>query len=194
MSDPTTTLRTPRRSITRRYSAAVLRPAGLAVTALAAVAATGAIAATAPTIDKSPLLWATINVCDTAAHPDTVGIRASMPGSGRTQERMFMRFQVQYLDAAKQRWTDLGPTADSGFLPVGSARYRRRESGRNFSISPPPLGQSFQLRGVVTFEWRKGAQVVRRARKRTRSGHKGTIGSDPNGFSAAECVIQGTAR
>jgi hypothetical protein len=173
----------------------VIRPAGLALAALAVIAPSGAIAAggKAPTIDKSPLLWATINVCDTPQHPDTVGIRASMPGSGRTQERMFMRFRIQYLDVTKQRWTDLGPTADSGFLLVGSARYRRRESGRNFSISPPPLGQSFQLRGVVTFEWRKGDQVVRRARKRTRSGHKGTLGSDPAGFTAADCVIQGKA-
>jgi hypothetical protein len=68
--------------------------------------------------------------------------------------------------------------------------YRRRESGWNFSITPPPAGQTYRLRGVVTFEWRKGKDVVRRAQKRTRSGHKGTFGADPKGFSSAECIIE----
>jgi hypothetical protein len=175
------------------------RAAALAIGALAlagALAPAARAAHHAPTIDKSPLLWATINVCDTVDHPDAIGIRASMPGSGRPQERMYMRFQIQFLDTMTKHWADLGPAADSGFLPVGSAKYRRRESGRNFSISPPPAGQAFQLRGVVTFEWRKGKgdTVVRRVRKRTRAGHKGTIGSDPKGFSAAECTIHGAAR
>src|SRR4051794_6342196 len=162
----------------------------LGVLAVALLPAPAALAASGPTVDKSPLLWATINVCDTAKHPDTIGIRASMPGSGSRRETMYMRFQVQYRDGAKKRWRDLGPAADSGFLAVGSARYRRRESGRNIAISPPPVGQAFLLRGVVTFEWRRGDEVVRRARKRTRSGHKGTTGSDPKGFSAAACTIK----
>jgi hypothetical protein len=196
MTDPTTTPPTCRRSIARRYAAAVPRPLRVAPALLGALAAAalapGAAPAASkpPTVDKSPRLWATINVCDTVKHPDTIGIRASMPGSGSRHERMFMRFQVQYLDATSNRWTDLGPAADSGFLPVGSAKYRRRESGRNFAISPPPAGQEFALRGVVTFEWRRGDQVVRRARKRTRTGHRGTMGSDPKGFSAAECTIK----
>lgn len=169
-----------------------------AIVALAAAAALCGLAGTAgaadpptpPTIDKSPLLWATINVCDTAKHPDTIGIRASMPGSGRKGERMYMRFQVQYFKVSANQWANTDATADSGFQPVGAAKYRRRESGWNFSITPPPAGRTFRLRGVVTFEWRKGDEVVRRAKKRTRSGHEDTVGADPKGFSAAECVIK----
>jgi hypothetical protein len=152
-------------------------------------AATGSAARPAPTIDKSRLLWATINVCDTTRHPDTIGIRASMPGSGRRGERMYMRFQVQYFKTSAKQWANGDATADSGFRSVGSAKYRRRESGWNFAITPPAPGQSYRLRGIVTFEWRKHGVVVRRARKRTRSGHTGTTGADPKGFSAAECVI-----
>jgi hypothetical protein len=154
------------------------------------VAAAPASAATAPTIDKSPLLWATINVCDTAKHPDTIGIRASMPGSGRKSERMYMRFQVQYFKVSAQAWANGDATADSGFRSVGAARYRRRESGWNFAITPPPAGQTYRLRGIVTFEWRRKGEVVRRARKRTHSGHPGTTGADPGRFSAAECLIK----
>jgi hypothetical protein len=159
--------------------------------ALSAVAPAGVGAATKPpTVDKSPLLWATINICDTAKHPDTIGIRASMPGSGRKGEKMYMRFQVQYFRTSTQTWAPTDATVDSGFQPVGSALFRRRESGWNFSITPPPADQTYRLRGVVSFEWRKGKTVVRHALKRTRSGHKGTFGADPKGFSSAECLIK----
>jgi hypothetical protein len=166
----------------------VLRAAALALVA-AGLAATTARAADAPTVDRSPLLWATINICDTAKHPDTIGIRASMPGSGKPKERMYMRFQVQYYRASTKKWAPTDATVDSGFQSVGSAKFRRRESGWNFSITPPPAGQTYRLRGIVSFEWRIGKKVVREASKRTHSGHGGTFGADPKGASAAECVI-----
>jgi hypothetical protein len=167
----------------------LLRAAPVAVV-LAAACAPGASAAGAPTVDKSPLLWATINICDTAKHPDTIGIRASMPGSGKARERMYMRFQVQYFRESVQKWAPTDATVDSGFKSVGAATFRRRESGWNFSLTPPPEGQTYRLRGVVSFEWRIGKKVVRKAQKRTHAGHKGTYGADPKGFSAAECTVK----
>jgi hypothetical protein len=161
--------------------------------AIAAACASGASAAQAPTVDKSPLLWATVNICDTVKHPDVIGIRASMPGSGKPREKMYMRFEVQYFRASTQKWERLGASADSGFQAVGSARYVRRESGWNFSIMPPPKGQTYRLRGVVSYEWRLSRKVVRRAQKRTRAGHGQTSGADPKGFSAAECVLASPA-
>ncbi len=146
-------------------------------------------AAKAPSIYKSKLLWATINYCDTAKHPDTIGIRASMPGSGVKSERMFMRFQVQYYRVDENRWHNIGDTGDSGFIDVGSARYKARRTGRDFVIKPPVTG-AWILRGAVTYEWRRSGEVVRRARKRTRSGHSGTTGADPKNFSAAICEIR----
>jgi hypothetical protein len=168
------------------------RAAALAAVVLAALAGLGgtAGAADAPTVDQSPLLWATVNICDTEQHPDTIGIRASMPGSGKKGEKMYMRFQVQYFRASSQKWAPTDATVDSGFQSVGSAMYRRRESGWNFSITPPPAGQTYRLRGIVSFQWRIGKKVVRKATKRTHSGHKGTYGADPKGASAAECIIK----
>lgn len=136
----------------------------------------------------SPLLWATVNVCDTRERPDTIGIRGSMPGSGVRSQEMYMRFQLQYFDTTDDRWHNIGATGDSGFISVGSAKYQRRQSGRNFTVQPPSKG-SFRLRGTVTFEWRKGTEVVRRERKRTTAGHGNTAGADPNGFSAATCIV-----
>jgi opacity protein-like surface antigen len=167
----------------------LLRAAPVAAV-IAAACASGASAADAPTVDKSPLLWATINICDTAKHPDTIGIRASMPGSGKRRERMYMRFQVQYFRESVQKRAPTDATVDSGFKSVGAATFRRRESGWNFSLTPPPEGQTYRLRGVVSFEWRVGKKVVRKAQKRTRAGHEGTYGADPKGFSAAECTVK----
>lgn len=143
-----------------------------------------------PSIYKSPLLWATVNVCDTVDHPNAVGFRASMPGSGIKQERMYVRFQVQYFRSSDSRWHNIGPGGDSGFIFVGSGKYRARQTGRTFTLKAPKEGQVFIVRGAVTYEWRRDGEVVRRARKRTRSNHPDTRGSDPAGFSAAKCEIR----
>jgi hypothetical protein len=141
------------------------------------------------TIYQSHLLWATVNACNTAQHPDTVGIRASMPGSGYAQEEMFLRFQLQYFSQKDSHWHNIGTTGDSGWIDVGSARFRARQTGRYFTVQPPANGGSFLLRGAVTFEWRRSGDVVRRARKRTASGHPRTPGADPATYSAANCSI-----
>jgi opacity protein-like surface antigen len=192
MTVPTTTLRSNGRSITRRYAARVrtLTAPAIAALALAASAASSATAASGPTIDRNPLLWATVNVCDTTKHPDVIGIHASMPGAGNPAEKMYMRFAVEYLKPATNKWEKLGPSTDSGFHYVGSAKYVRRVSGWNFSMTPPPSGQTYRLRGVVTFQWRLNGKVSRSAVKRTKSGHAGTNGADPKGYSAAECIIK----
>jgi hypothetical protein len=133
--------------------------------------------------------WATVNVCDTAGHPDGVGIRAAMPGNGVAGDRMLVRLRVQYRDRGG-RWRLAGAQADSGWLDLGSARARMREVGRTFTIRPPAGGGAFVLRGAAVFEWRRGDTVVRRARRLTRGGHHGTAGADPPGYSAATCTIR----
>ena len=135
------------------------------------------------------LLWATVNVCDTADHPDTIGIRGSMPGTGYREQEMYMRFQLQYLASYDdKKWHNIGASGDSGWIDVGSAKYRQRQTGRNFTVRPPDTG-AFRLRGAVTFEWRDGTDVVKRARLRTTAGHGNTAGADPKGFSHASCVV-----
>jgi len=182
----------------RRYPPRVLARTALLAAALAAgalmAASTQSSAADAKThkprpISQSPRLWATVNVCDTAKHPNAIGLRASMPGSGKRGERMYVRFRLEFFQDSDGRWHDLGPSGDSGFFSLGSAKYTRREGGRNFVLAPPPEGKTYRVRGVVDYQWRKGRRVVRSARKWTRP-HKGRItGADPKGFSAADCTI-----
>ena len=138
----------------------------------------------------SRLLWATVNICDTQANPDTLGVRASMPGTGRTGERMYMRFRAQYFSDMDNLWHNfLAKGMDSGWIDVGSARYRARQSGWSFPFRPAP-GQRYELRAVVRFEWRRGRRVIRREAKRTTSGHRTSVG-DPKGYSAGTCIVTG---
>lgn len=133
-------------------------------------------------------LWATVNVCDTISHPDTIGIRGSMPGSANPRQRMFMRFRVQYFDARRQMWHNVRSGGDSGYLPVGRARYKARQAGQLF-VFAPPAGGSFQMRGKVYFQWRLRHRVVHRETLLTSAGHRSTAGSDPRGYSSDTCVI-----
>jgi hypothetical protein len=169
--------------------AAVLRAFAIALGALAVLAPVAA-AKQGRSIYGSPLLWATVNVCDTPEHPDTIGVRASIPGSGIPAEGMYLRFQVQYYDASEGAWHNLVTGGDSGWVAVGSARYQARQAGRSFRFQAPGGDSTETLRGAVTFEWRRGDRVVRRARKRTTAGHRDARGGDPSGYSAAVCELE----
>jgi hypothetical protein len=159
-----------------------MRRAALAIAVLLAAAAPALAAEGA-----GP--WATVNVCDTAAHPDVIGIRAAMPGLGQ-RAAGHMRFSVQYRSRTDGAWRDVGPGADSGWHRVGSIRRRALESGWSFAFRPPPAGERHVLRGVVRFEWRRGRRVLRAAREVTEAGHRSTTGADPPGYSAATCEIR----
>lgn len=143
------------------------------------------------TFDKSPLLWATVNICDTEQSPDTIGIRASMPGTGKRAERMYMRFRVQYKSEQSGQWTEFSDDEGtvSKWVSVGRATYKARQSGWSFRFTLEP-GQQYELRAVVTFQWRRGGKVVRKLAERTTKGHRTSL-AEPKDYSAASCVIKG---
>src|ERR1700761_2564183 len=72
----------------------------LLVTGICAASAIGTASASPPPKD----LWATVDICDTVAHPDQMGVIASMPGDGKRRQRMYMRFRAQFYDATKKKW------------------------------------------------------------------------------------------
>jgi hypothetical protein len=128
-------------------------------------------------------LWATVNVCDTPAHPDTIGIRASMPGTPR-RARAAMRFSVQY--RTPTGWSAVRG-ADSGWRRVGNTHGAAIESGWSFQFQAPT--QPVTLRGVVRLRWRRHDRTVRHARRTTTGGHRSKTGGDPPGYSAATCAL-----
>lgn len=174
-----------------RGIALALAAGALSATALAATA-TGAQDRKTVTSDHSLLqsreLWATVDVCNPADEPNTVGIRGSMPGDGHAKDAMYMRFQLQYLEAKGNIWVDLSHGADSGFIAVGAAK-EARQGGSSFQLGTAKESPGYTMRGVVTFQWRRGGKVLHLLTRTTTAGHQSVAGADPAGYSAAECVI-----
>ncbi len=158
----------------------------IAVLSIVLLALLAAPAAAAP-VEDSRHLWATVNACDTEARPDAIGIRASMPRHGRGAVA-FMRFRVKYRDS-QGRWRFVAEGADSGHVRLGVIRGPRLESGYDFTFRPRADGTPYQLRGHVTFTWRRRGRVVERTTKKTEAGHRSATGADPAGYSAATCWI-----
>jgi len=133
-------------------------------------------------------LWATIDVCNPFDQPDMIGVRGSMPGDGQPHDTMYMRFGLQYLNTATRRWTGLVTGAEPVYVAVGSAK-AARQAGRSFQLIPVPGKPAFNLRGVVSFQWRHGATVILTTSRPTTAGRQSLAGADPAGFSAATCLI-----
>jgi hypothetical protein len=136
-----------------------------------------------------PPLWATVNVCDTARHPNAIGVRASMPGITSRRQRMYMRFRIQWRDPADHLWHNIVRNGDSGWIALGSHR-GPVQTGQTFAYRAPPAGQRLLLRGVVRFQWRRGRRVVRHTSRITEGGHRVVAGSDPRRHSAATCTLR----
>ncbi len=149
---------------------------------------TGRSLSTSHSLFQSRELWATIDVCNPSDQPNTVGIRGSMPGDGVARDAMYMRFRLQYQDATSKLWIDLAHGADSGFVAVGAAK-AARQGGRSFQLVPVAGRPASTLRGVVSFQWRRGAHVVHAVSRATTAGHQSLAGADPASFSTATCVI-----
>jgi hypothetical protein len=171
---------------------------GVAIPAGAAPAASAGAARSAPaaraasngTSGRSLLhsreLWATVDVCDPADQPDTIGIRGSMPGDDNAQDTLYMDFQLQFLQ--KSSWVDLTHGGSSGLIELGSAK-SARQGGSSFQLMPVKHKPGYTLRGLVTFQWRRGSKVLYEVTRATSAGHQGVADADPPGYSAAECTI-----
>jgi hypothetical protein len=150
-----------------------------------AVLAAAIFALIAPSVadakDATP--WATVNVCDSAKRPETIGIRASMAGVPKGA-RMAMRFRVQF--KTDDGWQDVKGAA-SRWQPVGTARGLAAESGWSFTFAHP--SSPVTLRGMVQLRWRKGGTVLRQVELPTEAGHRSSAGADPADYSAATCTL-----
>src|SRR4051794_3239471 len=68
----------------------------------------------------APRPWATVNVCDTTSAPNTIGIRAWIPGARSAKRPRSLRFVVQYYSETEKRWLPVAEGGDSGYLSVGT--------------------------------------------------------------------------
>jgi hypothetical protein len=129
---------------------------------------------------RSTDLWATVNVCNTKNHPNTIGIRGQMPSLGFAA-KLTMRFRVQY-------WNGKAFTPVRGLsktVALGAVTRGVYQAGVGFPFAP----HAGLLRGSVTFEWRLGNRRVGQTTRATHKGHPRADFSDPKGFSSGSCAI-----
>jgi hypothetical protein len=159
-----------------------------------AVAPLTAGAAKKPGVPKldSNKLWATVDICNTAAHPDTIGIRGSMPGTDDKREKMFMAFLVEY-QSATGHWHSFDSGGQSHYLSLGDATPATRQGGQDFELKPD-FSTTQHLRGVVLFQWRLNGKVITSTVRSTSGGHLAAAGADPPTYSSAYCAIAPNSR
>ncbi len=143
-----------------------------------AASATSSEAAMMKALLRSRELWATIDVCNPHDQPDYVGIRGSMPGDKRPHDSMYMSFRLQYMEKSHKRWVDLVSGSSPSFVYVGHAG-SVRQGGRSFQLVPRPGKPAVTLRGVVDYQWRRGATVLQSISRPTTAGHTSLAGADP---------------
>ncbi len=157
--------------------------------------------------------WATVNICDTAASPNGLGVRTSVPGNG-TNERIFARYTAQWWSSDQQEWLTVGGSGVTDWIYLGDADMSSRQAGWTFRFVQPPAGTTYVMRGVVELQWRRQAQAARKARRGqrasrrhrrarraqgvqvmrertllTKTGMKHVQGGEPAGLSKAMCLI-----
>ena len=160
---------------------------GVRSIAALAVAALG-LAAAAPSAGAQfrPSPWATINACDPADAPGSVGVRVSVPN--RSDAAQWIRIRVQFFDGTSASWRVVRSGGEGGFAKLSDGG-GHVFGGTTFTFTPPAAGRQLKLRGLVDVEWRRGRRVVSSARITTHAGH--LSGRDPLlAVSAATCVIQ----
>jgi hypothetical protein len=164
-----------------------------------------------PGHDERPF-WATVNICDTEAAPNALGVRTSVPGNG-SNERIFARYTAQWWSSAAQEWKTVGGSGVTDWIRLGAADMTSRQAGWTFRFVQPPAGTTYVMRGVVELQWRDEVQAARKSRKSrksrrqrrarrsqrvavvrertllTETGMKGVQGGDPPGLSKAMCLI-----
>jgi hypothetical protein len=146
--------------------------------AIAALAAAPAGAAPAPS--------ATVNVCDSAGSPNSMGVRAQMPG-GRAKDQLYATIEPQWWSRRLQQWQPAGAGVE---LHLGDGDVRSRQGGYTFEYESPQNGHGYAMRAAVGFQWRRDGEVVRSASTITSAGMPGVLESDPAGHSAAICLLR----
>lgn len=132
---------------------------------------------------RSKGLWATVNICNSRKHRNTVGVRAQMPALGFPTTLQVEISLDYYSPQSNPDFVPLPGTRTP--LSIGTVSGGYHQEGVTFLVKPPAI-----LEGVVRFVWRSGRRVLGTATRVTSAGHRGAQQGDPAGYTAATCRIR----
>jgi hypothetical protein len=132
---------------------------------------------------RSTRLWATINICDTRRHPNTVGIRGQVPALGFSS-LISIAISLDFWNPKTKRFNP-DPGAKK-LIRLGNVSTGIRQQGVTFQFDRG----AGRFRGSATFVWKRSGKVLGQTDKLTTGGHRDADFGDPHGFSAATCRIR----
>jgi hypothetical protein len=174
----------------RRVATTVLVAALLAVaTATASASGDGgpgprAIARAVAEAERSPQLWATVNICNSRPDPDELGVRGQMPTLG-FPAHLWMEIQVNYWSAAGKRFVPIRSATATRLLSIGQVSSGLQQAGAIF----PFHAHAGRLDATITFTWTRAGKTIARAGQSTTGGHPTADYGSPPHYSAARCTI-----
>jgi hypothetical protein len=135
--------------------------------------------------EKSPSLWATVNICSSRKYPHDLGVRGQMPTLGFSAS-LEMVIQVQYWSASSRHFVPIQSNLATTRLSLGSASTGLEQDGAVF----PFRAHTGLLRAMVTFIWTRGGKLIGQTTRRTTAGHSDADHGSPPHYSAAQCRIK----
>ena len=162
-----------------------IAPLSFVTLALLGASGTSPAASASP---PAPSAWATVNTCDTATAPNSVGMRVGVRGDGR-RRAAYARFSAQWWSPTRKAWVPVAGRSASPWLRVGSTVFVSSQHGWTFSFRPADRSESYIVRGLVELQWRAAGRVVRSGTLVTRGGLQGVDQGDPGGTSRASCTF-----
>ena len=138
--------------------------------------------------ERSKMLWATVNVCQTkgkqAAQGGSIGVRGQMPTLGFATT-LSMTIQLNRYSAKSKSFVALPyPTAKTTVSP-GAFATDLHQDGAVFPFSGP----AGLLNATVTFSWTRAGKVLGSTTQQTTAGHRDAAGGRPAHYSAAQCQL-----
>lgn len=172
--------------------------AALATTVLAAGIA---VAGTAPATAKSPSrgqitravasaersrsLWATVNICDSRAYPDRIGVRGQMPSLGYPAQ-MTMTIALRAYSTTAKRFKAIDSPNAVNAVTLGTHSRGLQQSG---AVFPFAKGDKGLWDATIVFTWRRSGRIVGQTTRTTTAGHPNADYGSPPHYSAAQCRL-----
>ncbi|HEY2439991.1 MAG TPA: hypothetical protein VGI07_07175 [Solirubrobacteraceae bacterium] len=135
--------------------------------------------------ERSPLLWATINICNSRTHRDKIGVRGQMPSLGFSAT-MQMTFKLNSWSASAKQFQPINSPNAVDTIAVGTHSRTLEQEG---TIFPFQTGTTGLWNATVVFIWKRNGKIIGQTQRRTTGGHRDAYYGSPPHYSAPQCRI-----
>lgn len=138
--------------------------------------------------ERSKMLWATVNVCQTkgkqAAHGGSIGVRGQIPTLGFAST-LSMTIQLNRYSVKTKSFVALPYATAKTTVSPGAFAADLHQDGAVFPFSGP----AGLLNATVTFDWTRAGKLLGSTTRPTTAGHRDAAGGRPAHYSTAHCQL-----